>query len=51
VDGGRTWESTTSPLGPAVSLDPYLTVDETTGRIFNPELNLAVGSSLGSTPG
>lgn len=46
TDGGRTWQPTASPLGPVVSLDPYLTVDETTGRVFNPELNLAVGASL-----
>ncbi len=50
VDGGLKWEPTNDMVGPTavppVTLDPYITVDEVTGRVFNPELNLIGGSFL-----
>ena len=49
-DGGVSWDPTNDTAGPVtvppVTLDPYIFVDEVTGRVFNPELNLAVGSFL-----
>ena len=43
-DGGLTWKSIQPPLGPLpttdppTTLDPFVWVDEDTGRMFNPEL-------------
>ncbi len=47
TDGGKTWESvqTTTPADlttvPPTTLDPYVYVDEDTGRVFTPDLYLA----------
>lgn len=44
-DGGKTWEAVSPKLGPynvhAVSLDPYVWVDEDTGRVFTIDLTVA----------
>lgn len=45
TDGGLTWEKTSPTLpngnaSPPVTLDPYVYTDDTTGRVFNPELYL-----------
>lgn len=44
-DGGLNWESIQPPLAgvttdPPTTLDPFVWVDEETGRVFNPELYL-----------
>src|SRR5688500_9244423 len=45
TDGGLTWTSVQPKIGPVdsppVTLDPYVYVDEETGRVFNLELTLA----------
>ena len=47
-DGGLTWKSIQPPAGPTTdpptTLDPFVWVDEETGRVFNPELLLACTS-------
>ena len=44
-DGGKTWEKVSPMLGPynrhAVSLDPYVWVDEDTGRVFTIDLTVS----------
>ena len=41
-DGGLSWESVQPPAGPTTdpptTLDPFVWLDEDTGRVFNPEL-------------
>ena len=47
-DGGLTWESIQPPAGPTTdpptTLDPFVWLDEETGRVFNPELYAACTS-------
>ncbi len=51
-DGGVTWEKT-NPLSPiegdTTSFDPYIHVDQDTGRVFNADLSLAACSVISTS--